>query len=100
MRGLFVSAREGKQVITAGLIRDRIRALCGEDVSEDIKSFIERGDTLTFTGDELGPCFELDSATEEAGPARLEGTSAPQFRRRQDRGFDQPECLGELAVLQ
>jgi hypothetical protein len=94
MRGLFASARVGRQVLTTELIRERIRALCGEDVEPDIQLYIRRGDTLVFKGDELGPCFELEHITagtdeESGGEVRV-----PQYGLRPGVSYSQPDCLG------
>ncbi|MFC2141727.1 hypothetical protein ACFLR7_02195 [Acidobacteriota bacterium] len=93
MRGLFASAREGRQVITAGFICERIRELCGEDVEPDIRKYIREGGTLAFDGGELGPCFELGYITKEPDSKGGAPLRIPQFRLKKGSAFTQPDCL-------
>ena len=70
-----------------------IQGLCAVDVGADIRRFIERGETFVFSGDELGPCFEVFTVLPDPETPGTDRIPVPQFRLRAGRTFALDECL-------
>jgi predicted metalloprotease with PDZ domain len=68
MMDLFKRAQKGKQVLSHELLFEVLKALIGKEVEEDLKRYIEAGRLIELSGEELGPCFELNYTTPEKIP--------------------------------